>query len=288
MKQIVVGLAAFISLNAHAVTGSGYVTNELNTQNHLAATGQLIAYESDSFYVTNTCSGVFVSPSIFLSAGHCYRTMNNCVATVPYTKKIFNYSFDGNWNHAPGDYIPRIKTAIDSKNCLKLKAVSRHPMYSYDKETGITSFDISVYELENSSDRVNHFVQISLSRPEIGNTLMYVGYGDGDYGSDSKVFGRNLIAKISATYDLISFSLLSKEYPYVKNIEGNSTTNVGDSGGPVFNENGTALIGLIKGGGDFREFLKKKKHQALSENLNNPNIVEFLTELKNSGKDIRF
>ncbi|MBA2403805.1 MAG: trypsin-like serine protease [Bdellovibrionales bacterium] len=251
----------------------------MNQENHLAATGYLLEYQQEK-YVEFSCSSVFISPTVALTAAHCIRNKNNlCITTIANQKEIlFEEPFMAS---------QIISSALEDERCRKVKPVSVHSRYlkeykKFDKN------DMALLELEDKTRPVENFVPVSIQPHKKGERIQLAGYGYQNFFGHKKSIGFNYISEVKSSGKITIYSRYNGG-GMILDIKDNAAGTRGDSGAPIFNEKGTAVIGLIKSGSLINPFLNRKQgHMTFGEDFSAETNLEFLKQINAQGYDVRF
>lgn len=182
------------------------------------------------------CTATFVNDQQAITASHCVAGLRPNSPTLYYVRVEYDENDEPTY-----------------KAVAKASSFHSHSKYSMRDRKGINRYDLAIVNFpKNTAPAVS---QIASETPEVGATLVIVGYGNNKNflskngslegsGSGIKRFGVNRLSLVEDGM-LVFAGLPESQEDVVRGAYASSGS--GDSGGPMFIDN--KLVGVTSGGG---------------------------------------
>ena len=208
--------------------------------------GNILFERAEGYF---SCTGTLLSPTVMLTAGHCTEEFG-----VPNLRTWVKFTPDITFAHgcAPGDHKCRNRFLDDPKNGWTKAAAYPHPQYD-DFNRFPQTFDVGIVVLSKPMPMATYGTLAPIGfletiRKAADNSFTVVGYGlqgiVGPFASDDwrRDVGTVTLAEVS------SFSTGGQSAKFTNNPGTDGGSCFGDSGGPVFYKNTTAIVAVVSWG----------------------------------------
>ena len=244
MRRLLVFMAALVGTLSIAVAPGGAITGDWVEDNEHPFVGLVVFYDEDGEFLWR-CTGSLLTPTVFLTAGHCADTVSGAVTARVYFQQDAGVNYDPATELDPVTGYPEYCAG----NTLGVTCATSDELYNFDFTGSLTlpnTHDVGLVILDQPIELSEYGVlavagsldQLATQRGLQDLTFTVSGYGltykqQVQNGKPNESYRERLMA-LSHLVNLNSAFNAGFNLQTVGNGKGEGGTCNGDSGGPVF------------------------------------------------------
>lgn len=244
MRKLLVLMAALVGTLAIAIAPASAITGDWVEDFDHPYVGLVVFYDEDGEFVWR-CSGSLLTPTVFLTAGHCADTVSGAVTARVYFQQDAGVNYDPATELDPVTGYPEYCAA----GTLGVTCATSDELYNFDFTGSLTlpnTHDVGLVILDQPIELPEYGVlanagsldQLATQRGLQDLTFTVSGYGltykNQEHNGKPNVSFRERLMALSHLVNLNSAFNAGFNLQTVGNGTGEGGTCNGDSGGPVF------------------------------------------------------
>ena len=244
MRKLFVLMAALVGTLAIAVAPGGAITGDWVEDDEHPYVGLVVFYDADGEFVWR-CTGSLLTPTVFLTAGHCADTVSGAVTARVYFQQDAGVNYDPATQVDPVSGYPEYCAGkTEGMTCA-----TSDELYNFDYPGGLrlpNTHDVGLVILDQAIDLPEYGVlavagsldRLATQRGRQDVTFTVSGYGltyrQNVHNKKPNESYRERLMALSHLVNLNSGLNAGFNLQTVGNGKGEGGTCSGDSGGPVF------------------------------------------------------